>query len=59
LQDFASGPANGTVTLDETNTVSRDGKTYTGAFTFKTFNLKGIQGADVSDTIEAMRITAE
>lgn len=30
------GTATGSFTLDETNTVSRGGKTYTGSFTFKT-----------------------
>jgi hypothetical protein len=51
--------ANGTFTLDETNTVSPDGKTYTGTFTFKTFDLKGNPGADVTGTIAATRITVD
>jgi hypothetical protein len=33
--------ASGTFTLDETNTLSRDGKSYTGTFTFKTFDSTG------------------
>ena len=49
--------ANGTFTLDETNTVSYDGKTYTGSFEFKTFDLNGNLGADVTGTIAATRIT--
>jgi hypothetical protein len=51
--------ANGTFTLDEMNTVARDGKTYSGTFTFKTFSLEGVQGADVTGTIAATRITVE
>jgi hypothetical protein len=51
--------ANGTFTVDETNTVSADGKTYTGTFTFKTFDLKGNPGADVTGTIAATRITVD
>ena len=50
--------ANGTFTLDEENTVSSDGKSYTGTFTFKTFGLNGVQGPDViTGTIAATRIT--
>jgi hypothetical protein len=52
-------PANGTFTLDETNIVAKDGKTYSGRFTFKTFNLEGVQGADLTGTIAATRITVE
>ena len=33
--------ANGTFTLDEENTVSNDCNSYTGTFTFKTFDLNG------------------
>jgi hypothetical protein len=55
----APGTATGTFTLDETNTVSRDGKTYTGNFTFKTFDLNGVQGADVTGTIAATRISVD
>ena len=51
--------ANGTFTLDETNTVSADGKTYTGTFEFKTFDMKGNQGADVTGTMAATRITVD
>jgi hypothetical protein len=55
----SDGTASGTFTLDETNTVSRDGKTYTGTFTFKTFDLNGVQGAEVRGTMAAKRITVE
>lgn len=52
--------ASGTFTLDETNTVSRDGKTYTGTFTFKTFNIDGSPtGVEVMGTIAATRITVD
>ncbi len=52
------GTANGTFTLDETNTVSSDGKSYTGTFTFKTFPLKG-PSVVVTGTIAATRITVD
>ncbi|HET6219406.1 MAG TPA: hypothetical protein VFE27_20455 [Acidobacteriaceae bacterium] len=55
----STGTANGTFTLDENNTLSRDGKSYTGTFTFKTFDLKGTQGAEVTGTIAATRITVD
>lgn len=52
--------ASGTFTLDETNTVSRDGKTYTGTFTFKTFYIDGSPtGVEVTGTIAATRITVD
>jgi hypothetical protein len=54
----AGGPANGTFTLDETNIISRDGKTYTGSFTFKTFPSTG-EGVEVKGTIAATRITVD
>ena len=53
----STGTANGTFTLDETNTVSNDCNSYTGTFTFKTFDLKGDQGMEVTGTIAATRIT--
>jgi hypothetical protein len=50
--------ANGTFTLDEENKVSSDCKSYTGTFTFKTFDLNGVQGPEVvTGTIAATRIT--
>lgn len=52
--------ASGTFTLDETNTVSRDGKTYSGTFTFKTFYIDGAPtGVEVTGTIAATRITVD
>jgi hypothetical protein len=53
----STGTANGTFTLDETNTVSKDCNSYTGTFTFKTFDLKGNQGMEATGTIAATRIT--
>lgn len=52
------GIANGTFTLDETNIISRDGKTYTGSFTFKTYPSTG-EGVEVKGTIAATRITVD
>jgi hypothetical protein len=52
------GTANGTFTLDETVTVSSDGKTYAGTFTFKTQPLTG-PSADITGTIAAKRITVD
>jgi hypothetical protein len=54
----AGGPANGTFTVDETNIISRDGQTYTGSFTFKTFPSTG-EGVEVKGTIAATRITVD
>jgi hypothetical protein len=42
----------------ETNIISRDGKTYTGSFTFKTFPSTG-EGVEVKGTIAATRITVD
>ena len=53
----STGTANGIFTLDEENTVSSDCKSYTGTFTFKTFDLKGNQGMEATGTIAATRIT--
>ena len=53
----STGTANGTFTIDETNTVSNDCNSYTGTFTFKVFDLKGNQEKEVTGTIAATRIT--
>jgi hypothetical protein len=52
-----TGTATGTFTVDEENTVSKDGKSYTGTFTFKTFDLNGNLGIEKTGTIAATRIT--
>lgn len=55
-----TGTATGVFTLDENNTVSSDGKTYTGTFTFTAFNIQGQQqGQPITGTILATRITAD
>ena len=47
-------------TLDEENTVDRDGKSYTGTFTFKVWNLDGTPTpVEVKGTIAATRITVD
>jgi hypothetical protein len=52
------GTATGSFTLDEINTVSRDGKAYTGNFTFQMYDMNGVaQGNPVTGTIAATRIT--
>lgn len=52
--------ATGTFTLDEVNTLSYDNKSYTGTFTFKTFNIDGSPtGVVVMGTIAATRITVQ
>jgi hypothetical protein len=53
------GPANGTFTIDQTNTVAWNGKTYTGTFTFKTYDLSGKGIATVTGTLAAVRITVD
>jgi hypothetical protein len=55
----AGGNANGTFTLDETITLSNDGKAYTGSFTFRAFDIKGNQQAEIPGTILAQRITVD
>lgn len=57
---FSSGTttASGSFTLDEVNTVSRDGSCYTGSFTFQVYDINGDpQGDPVIGTIAATRIT--
>jgi len=52
--------ASGTFTIDETNTVSRDGKSYTGTFTFRMFDGNGVEtGSAVTGTLAATRITVD
>jgi hypothetical protein len=52
--------ASGIFILDETNVVSRDGQTYTGTFTFKTYDSSGAPtGIELKGTIAATRITVD
>jgi hypothetical protein len=53
------GLANGVFTLDEVNTVSKDGKTYSGSFTFTVFSLTGAQLEQKKGTMKATRITVD
>jgi hypothetical protein len=53
------GPADGTFTIDQSNTIARNGQTYTGTFVFKTYDLKGNNITTVPGTIAAVRITVE
>jgi hypothetical protein len=50
----------GTFALDETSTLAPNGKTYSGTFTFKTYNKDGsFTGNQVDGTIAATRITVD
>ena len=52
------GTATGTFTLDEINTVSRNGMSYSGSFTFQVYDMNGVaQGGPVTGTMLASRIT--
>ncbi|HTZ60907.1 MAG TPA: hypothetical protein VMB49_22515 [Acidobacteriaceae bacterium] len=53
------GTATGTFSLDEVNTVSSNGNTYTGSFHFQAYDIKGNKQADVSGTMKAQRITID
>lgn len=45
---------------DETDTVSRDGKTYTGTYKMQVYSLAGVkEGPETDGTIAATRITAD
>ncbi|GGA60411.1 hypothetical protein GCM10011507_09940 [Edaphobacter acidisoli] len=55
-----TGNATNSFTIDEVNTVSPDGKTYSGTFTFKIWNLDGtFTGQVITGTISATRIVVE
>jgi hypothetical protein len=51
--------ATGSFTLDETNTVAANGKTYSGTFVFKVYDTNGnfVSGSEVDGKIAATRIT--
>jgi hypothetical protein len=51
------GTIAGTFTVDETNTVSEDGKSYTGKFTFSQFKPNGDAGPVITGTTAAKRVT--
>ena len=54
-----NGNPNGTFTLAETNTVSKDGATYQGTFDYKLFDSNGTLLQEVTGTVAATRITAD
>lgn len=55
-----TGNATNSFTIDEVNTLSPDGKTYSGTFTFKIWNLDGsYTGQEITGTISATRIILE
>ncbi len=56
---LAGGLANGTFTLDQTNTLAKNGNSYTGTFTFKVFSATGSLEKEVSGTIAAVRISVD
>lgn len=54
------GSPAGTFTQDETDTVAPNGMSYTGTFTFKTYDVNGtFSGFEVTGTIAASRITVD
>jgi hypothetical protein len=60
--DTPTATATNFFTLDEENTVARDGKSYSGTFTFKIWNLDGTAPSPqpiVKGTIAATRITVD
>ena len=52
-----SGNPIGTFTLEETNTVAKDGATYSGTFDFKIYDPDGNLQFEATGTLEAARIT--
>jgi hypothetical protein len=53
------GNPNGTFTLTETNTVSKNGALYEGTFDYKFFDPQGNLLQEVTGTLKAARITAD
>jgi hypothetical protein len=56
---FEGGVLTATFTLDETNTVASDGKTYKGTFLYQRYDLAGNLLLQVAGTLTADRITVE
>ena len=54
-----SGNSNGTFTINEKNTVSLDGNSYQGTFTYRFFNPDGTLAEEINGTLNATRITAD
>lgn len=55
----SNGNSNGTFTIAQTNTVSKDGATYQGTFDYKFFDVNGNLQVEVTGTTAATRITAD
>jgi len=56
----AAGNPNGTFTVDETDTVAKDGMSYTGKFTFMIYDVNGhYTGTEFLGTVAATRITVD
>lgn len=55
------GSSAGYFTLNETNRISKDGGSYSGAFEFKLYDVNGnlVDGSEVSGTMAATRITVD
>ncbi len=54
----ADGSPEGSFTMDETDTLARNGMSYTGTFTFRVYDVNGVfTGVEVTGTIAATRIT--
>jgi hypothetical protein len=58
--DFnADGSSAGTFTLDETNTLARDGSSYRGDFDYKAYDVNGNLMAEITGTQTATRIAVD
>jgi hypothetical protein len=51
------GKISGSYTVDETDTVAKEGKTYKGTFDFKAYDASGNLAAEVEGTTPGTRIT--
>jgi len=56
---YVAGTLTGTLTIDEVNTVARDGRTYTGTYTVNFYDLNGTFLQQVKGTQTARRITVD
>lgn len=56
----ADGTSAGTFVMEETDTLAAHGRSYVGAFTFKTYDVNGnFTGTEVKGTVAATRITVD
>jgi hypothetical protein len=56
---FSGGMLTGTLTLDESNTVAPNGRTYTGTFVFTNYDVNGTFLQQVKGTLTARRISVD